>query len=74
MKAQQERQYDDYERMATESIMRANATNATKRIKATDLFKRPNGSERNDRMSAKELREYTEKQQALLAQFSFAKK
>lgn len=74
MKAQTERQYDDYEHMAFEAIMRANASNATKRIKATDLFKRPSGKGRESKLSVKELREQIEKQQALLAQFTFVKK
>lgn len=73
MKAQTERQYDDYERMSLGALMVENASRI-KKPKTTDLFKRPNGKEREGRMSAKELKEYTEKQQALLAQFSFAKK
>ncbi|MBO0602697.1 hypothetical protein I2483_13600 [Sporosarcina sp. E16_3] len=40
MRAQQERQFDEYERMAFASIMQESATRA-KRPKASDLFKRP---------------------------------
>lgn len=43
MHAQVERQYDDYERMAIEAIMREGAHRA-KRPKASDLFKRPKDS------------------------------
>jgi len=40
MQAQVERQYDEYERMAIEAIMRENA-HRSKRTKVSDLFKRP---------------------------------
>lgn len=73
MKAQQERQYDVYERMATEAMFVRQAYHA-KKLKPSELFKRPNGTEREGRMTAKELREYTEQQQTLLSQFTFAKK
>lgn len=39
-----ERQYDEYERMAIEAIMREGAHRA-KKPKASDLFKRPKDSE-----------------------------
>jgi hypothetical protein len=74
MRAQRERQYDEYERMAYGALMARKATNE-KRIKPSDLFERPkDGSQRKGRKSAKELREQIESQQALLAQFTFAKK
>jgi hypothetical protein len=73
MRAQTERQYDDYERMAYGAMMIENASRI-KKPKTTDLFKRPNGKEREGKLSAKELREQIDKQQALLAQFTFAKK
>ena len=41
--AQVERQYDEYERMAQEAMMMRGAYHA-KKLKATDLFKRPKGS------------------------------
>lgn len=73
MKAQTERQYDDYERMSYSALMGEIAHRA-KKPKTTDLFKRPSGNERKGRKSAKELREQFAEQQALLAQFTFAKK
>lgn len=36
-----ERNYDELERLAYVAIMNANAMNTKKRIKASDLFKRP---------------------------------
>lgn len=55
MQAQVERQYDEYERMAVEAIMRESAHRA-KRPKASDLFKRPEDSvaERNNLSDMKE--------------------
>jgi len=40
MQAQVERQYDEYERMAIEAIMRENA-HRSKKTKVSNLFKRP---------------------------------
>lgn len=42
LRAQQERSYDDYERMALDAVWRESA-HRSKRIKPDDLFKRPNG-------------------------------
>lgn len=41
MRANVERIYDGYERKAAEAIMIANAVNSSKKIGASDLFKRP---------------------------------
>lgn len=41
MRANLERVYDEYERKANEAIILANAINSTKKVKSTDLFKRP---------------------------------
>lgn len=43
MRANVERQYDEYERMAVGAIMNEGASRA-KRPKASDLFKRPDSS------------------------------
>lgn len=73
MRAETESRHDDYERMTTEAMFVRQAYHA-KKLKPSDLFKRPDGSKRDKRMTREELREYTEQQQAVLAQFSFAKK
>jgi len=43
MRAQVERTYDELERQAGIAIMHANAANSRKRVKSTDLFRRPSG-------------------------------
>lgn len=73
MRAETESRHDDYERMTTEASFMRQAYHA-KKFKPSDLYKRPDGSKRDKRMTAKELKEYTEQQQALLTQFTFAKK
>lgn len=71
MRAQTERQYDEYERMAYGAWMVENASRM-KKPKTTDLFKRPS-DEAKKRKSTKELREKLDAQQALLSQFIFTK-
>jgi len=67
MQAQTEREYDEYERMAVEAIMRERAHRA-KRAKASDLFKRPiRDEEAKDR--TKSLKEQAEHATAWLSQF-----
>ena len=56
MQAQVERVFDELEREAQLSIMRANATNASKRIRSTDLFKRPSAG-LTDGRTADDIRE-----------------
>src|SRR5699024_12548075 len=46
MKAETERIYDEMEREAIIAIMHANANNSKKRIRPSDLFKRPRSEER----------------------------
>jgi len=50
MRANIERIYDEFERKSREAIMTANAVNARKRVKPSDLFKRPKDGtdKRND--------------------------
>ena len=67
MAAQVERQYDEYERMAIEAVMRENA-HRSKRTKVKDLFKRPiSDDEAKERTDT--LNKQTEQATAWLSQF-----
>lgn len=57
-RAQQQRRYDEYERMSHEAMMYRSAQNA-KSIKATDMFKRPDGKEESVETKVARLEENT---------------
>jgi hypothetical protein len=69
LKAQRERQYDEFERQAMFVMMRESAHRA-KRPKVSDLFKRPRNGEQDEReLEAKA--EQAEHANEWLAQFDF---
>ena len=68
MSANIERIYDGLERKASEAIMQANATNSSKKIGASDLFRRPI-SEEEAKERTDDLLEKAEQANAWLSQF-----
>jgi hypothetical protein len=69
MKAQRERQYDEFERQAIIAMMRESAHRA-KRPKASDLFKRPKNGEKDER-KLEAMAKQAEEASNWLAQFEF---
>jgi hypothetical protein len=72
LKAQRERQYDEFEREAMFVMMRESATRA-KRPKASDLFKRPKLGEQDERKLEEQAKK-AEHASEWLAQFDFNRK
>lgn len=72
MEGRQEQIYDELEIYSLKAIMmrRIYHENPKKELKATDLFKRPDGSE-EEQVSQEELKKQLETQQAWLNQFQF---
>jgi hypothetical protein len=68
LKAQRERQYDEYEREARFVMMYESATRA-KRPKVSDLFKRPNNEK--DERKLEEKAKQAEQASEWLSQFEF---
>lgn len=58
MRADGERRMDDYERMAHEALMNRQAQHE-KKLKLTDLYKRPNGGSRSEKTRVERLKEST---------------
>lgn len=72
MRAEQERRYDDYERMTTGALMNRQAYHA-KSLKPSDLFKRPLDTELAKK-KAEELIEKTRHTSEWLSQFTIGNK
>jgi len=68
LRASVERRYDELEQEASIAIMHANAANSKKRVKATDLFKRPS-EHRESKRTADDLRREEEETMEWLGQF-----
>jgi len=66
LQAQNERQYDEFERMAQAAIMRERAHRA-KSPKASDLFKRPSANDRTNRVELSDMKEKTQQANAWLS-------
>lgn len=67
MKAETERIYDEMEREAIIAIMHANANNSKKRIRPSDLFKRPN--DETEKKSADDVKKRQKERLAWLSRF-----
>lgn len=72
VRAEQERIYDEYERMATSAVWREIA-HRSKRIKPSDLFKRPTDA-KADNAKLQNLREQTRMDNAWLASLTTVRK
>ena len=72
MQAQQERQLDEYERMAHEAMMNRQAQHA-KKAKLSDLFKRPTG-DIADKSRLTRMKENTQDANAWLSRLSAGRK
>lgn len=72
LRAQQERNYDDNERMATNAVWREIA-HRSKRIKPSDLYKRPTDAN-VDKAKVQDLREQTRMDNAWLASLQTVRK
>lgn len=68
MRANVERKYDVYEDMALQAMMHRQATNA-KRLKQSDLFKRPVDKDKADRKT-EDLKEKAEQASEWMSQFT----
>ncbi|MDR9792678.1 hypothetical protein Q8A72_06775 [Aeribacillus pallidus] len=66
MRAENERRYDDYERMAIQALMIEKA-HREKRPKLTDLFKRPNDKQNSDKKTIDERRKEVDEINAWLS-------
>src|SRR5699024_4475073 len=66
-RASVERRYDELEQEATIAIMHGNAANSKKRVRATDLFKRP-AEHRESKRTADDLRREEEEAMKWLGQ------